>query len=107
MGQLIHQFMTAFTDHRDSDILIVRYDMLLFLQNTIMHIRCKQAVMFLYDFICYFSHFSLLLGCALPIWMSSGFNDRPLAPFAGILSLGIGDTMVSVLNIDILAPLCF
>lgn len=42
-----------------------------------------------------FSHFSLLLGCALPIWMSSGYNDRPLAPFAGILSLGIGDTMVS------------
>ncbi|XP_020532622.1 dolichol kinase EVAN isoform X2 [Jatropha curcas] len=61
-GQLIHQFMNAFTDHRDSDLLIV-------------------------------SHFSLLLGCALPIWMSSGYNDRPLAPFAGILSLGIGDTM--------------
>ena len=37
------------------------------------------------------SHFSLLLGCALPIWMSSGYNDRPLAPFAGI-----GDRMVSV-----------
>lgn len=47
-----------------------------------------------------FSHFSLLLGCALPIWMSSGFNDRPLAPFAGILSLGIGDTMVSLVDID-------
>ncbi|KAI8573595.1 hypothetical protein RHMOL_Rhmol01G0289400 [Rhododendron molle] len=62
LGQLVHQFMNAFTDHRDSDLLIV-------------------------------SHFSLLLGCALPIWMSSGFNDRPLAPFAGILSLGIGDTM--------------
>ncbi|KAJ0083651.1 hypothetical protein Patl1_30609 [Pistacia atlantica] len=62
LGQLIHQFMNAFTDHRDSDLLIV-------------------------------SHFSLLLGCAFPIWMSSGFNDRPLAPFAGILSLGIGDTM--------------
>ncbi|CAM8937549.1 unnamed protein product [Rhodiola kirilowii] len=60
LGQLVHQFMTAFTDHRDSDILIV-------------------------------SHFSLLLGCALPIWVSSGYNDRPLAPFAGILSLGIGD----------------
>ena len=29
--------------------------------------------------------------------MSSGYNDRPLAPFAGILSLGIGDTMVSLL----------
>lgn len=52
-----------------------------------------------------FSHFSLLLGCAFPIWMSSGFNDRPLAPFAGILSLGIGDTMVSVLNIDIILSL--
>jgi hypothetical protein len=45
-----------------------------------------------------FSHFSLLLGCALPKWMSSGLNDRPLAPFAGILSLGIGDTMVSSVN---------
>jgi dolichol kinase len=42
-----------------------------------------------------FSHFLLLLGCALPKWMSSGLSDRPLAPFAGILSLGIGDTMVS------------
>jgi hypothetical protein len=45
-----------------------------------------------------FSHFSLLLGCALPKWMSSGLNDRPLAPFAGILSLGIGDTMVSSMS---------
>ncbi|GMG98774.1 hypothetical protein Nepgr_000614 [Nepenthes gracilis] len=67
LGEFIHQFMSAFTDHRDSDILIV-------------------------------SHFSLLLGCALPMWMSSGFNDRPLAPFAGILSLGIGDTMASVVG---------
>ncbi|CAH8267473.1 unnamed protein product [Arabidopsis lyrata] len=44
------------------------------------------------------SHFSLLLGCALPIWMSSGFNDRALSPFAGILSLGIGDTMASMVG---------
>ncbi|KAL9243915.1 hypothetical protein vseg_017750 [Gypsophila vaccaria] len=66
-GEMIHQFMNAFTDHRDSDLLIV-------------------------------SHFSLLLGCALPMWMSSGFNDRPLAPFAGILSLGIGDTMASMVG---------
>uniref|UniRef100_A0A9I9ELI8 dolichol kinase n=1 Tax=Cucumis melo TaxID=3656 RepID=A0A9I9ELI8_CUCME len=65
LGQPVHQFMNAFTDHRDSELLIV-------------------------------SHFSLLLGCALPIWMSSGYNDRPLAPFAGILSLGIGDTMFVV-----------
>ncbi|XP_052627303.1 dolichol kinase EVAN [Lactuca sativa] len=67
LGPLVHKFMNAFTDHRDSDLLIV-------------------------------SHFSLLLGCALPIWMSSGFNDRPLAPFAGILSLGIGDTMASMVG---------
>ncbi|OAY75797.1 Dolichol kinase EVAN [Ananas comosus] len=52
LGNLIHQFMNAFTDHR----------------------------------------------CALPKWMSSGFNDRPLAPFAGILSLGIGDTMASMVG---------
>lgn len=48
----------------------------------------------------FFSHFSLLLGCALPIWLSSGNNDRPLSPFSGILSLGIGDTMVSLLTFD-------
>ncbi|XP_041990462.1 dolichol kinase EVAN-like isoform X2 [Salvia splendens] len=67
LGHLVHQFMNAFTDHRDSDLLIV-------------------------------SHFSLLLGCAIPIWLSSGFTDRPLAPFAGILSLGIGDTMASMVG---------
>ncbi|KAH1222209.1 Dolichol kinase EVAN [Glycine max] len=67
LGHPINQFMNAFTDHRDSDLLIV-------------------------------SHFSLLLGCALPIWMSTGYNDRPLAPFAGILSLGIGDTMASMVG---------
>lgn len=66
-GHILHQFMSAFTDHRDSEVLIV-------------------------------SHFSLLLGCAIPKWMSSGFNDRPLAPFAGILSLGIGDTMASMVG---------
>ncbi|CAA2973334.1 dolichol kinase EVAN [Olea europaea subsp. europaea] len=67
LGHLVQQFMNAFTDHRDSDLLIV-------------------------------SHFSLLLGCALPIWLSSGGTDRPLAPFAGILSLGIGDTMASMVG---------
>lgn len=67
LGDLVNQFMNAFTDHRDSEILII-------------------------------SHFSLLLGCAIPIWMSAQFNDRPLAPFAGILSLGIGDTMASMVG---------
>jgi dolichol kinase len=66
-GSLVNQFMKAFTDHRDSEILII-------------------------------SHFSLLLGCAIPIWMSGYLNDRPLAPFAGILSLGIGDTMASLVG---------
>ncbi|KAI5083285.1 hypothetical protein GOP47_0003503 [Adiantum capillus-veneris] len=65
-GEAVHKFMTAFTDTRDSDLLII-------------------------------SHFSLLLGCALPLWLSgSSTHDRPLAPFAGVLSLGIGDTMASV-----------
>ncbi|CAN6989603.1 unnamed protein product [Brassica rapa subsp. trilocularis] len=67
LGEPLHHFMNAFTDHRDSELLIV-------------------------------SHFSLLLGCALPIWMSSGFNDRALSPFSGILSLGIGDTMASMVG---------
>ncbi|KAI3867176.1 hypothetical protein MKW92_000070 [Papaver armeniacum] len=67
LGKHINQFMNAFTDHRDSELLIV-------------------------------SHFSLLLGCALPKWLSTDFNDRPLAPFAGILSLGIGDTMASMVG---------
>ncbi|XP_047973568.1 dolichol kinase EVAN-like [Salvia hispanica] len=67
LGHLVHQFMNAFTDHRDSDLLVV-------------------------------SHFSLLLGCAIPIWLASGLTDRPLAPFAGILSLGIGDTMASMVG---------
>ncbi|XP_078446134.1 phosphatidate cytidylyltransferase family protein isoform X2 [Wolffia australiana] len=67
LGHFVHEFMNAFTDHRDSDSLIV-------------------------------SHFSLLLGCALPRWLSLEVNDRPLTPFAGILSLGIGDTMASVVG---------
>ncbi|RZC91038.1 hypothetical protein C5167_028871 [Papaver somniferum] len=67
LGKHMNQFMNAFTDHRDSELLIV-------------------------------SHFSLLLGCALPKWLLTDFNDRPLAPFAGILSLGIGDTMASMVG---------
>jgi len=67
-GEAVHRFLKAFTDSRDSDLLIV-------------------------------SHFSLLLGCAVPVWLStSPFMDRPLAPYAGILSLGIGDTMASVIG---------
>lgn len=93
----MHQFMNAFTDHRDSELLIIRYVVVFFIYTVIIlltlenkfHLTLLSVNMFI------LSHFSLLLGCALPIWMSSGYNDRPLAPFAGILSLGIGDTMVS------------
>lgn len=67
-GRPIDAFMQAFVDSRDSGALIA-------------------------------SHFSLLLGCAVPVWLSrQGASDRPLAPFAGILSLGIGDTMASVVG---------
>jgi len=65
LGEKIHTFLKAFTDSRDSDVLII-------------------------------SHFSLLLGCAIPVWLSS--TDRPLTAYAGILSLGIGDTMASVVG---------
>ncbi|KAG6547933.1 hypothetical protein Mapa_010753 [Marchantia paleacea] len=46
------------------------------------------------------SHFSLLLGCALPVWLNSGAGDRPLAAYAGILSLGVMDTLASVVGFN-------
>lgn len=67
LGEFVYKFMMAFTDSRDSDLLII-------------------------------SHFSLLLGCALPLWFTNSLSDRPLAPFAGVFSLGIGDTMASVVG---------
>lgn len=67
LSDFVHRYMTAFTDSRDSELLII-------------------------------SHFSLLLGCALPLWVSNSVNDKPLAAFAGIFSLGIGDTMASVVG---------
>lgn len=66
-GEHVHGFLKAFTDSRDSGVLII-------------------------------SHFSLLLGCAIPVWLSSTLNPQPLAAYAGILSLGIGDTMASVIG---------
>ncbi|KAI3877854.1 hypothetical protein MKW92_030962 [Papaver armeniacum] len=54
------------------------------------HNLCRQTIATLSSLlsVSYRNHFSLLLGCALPKWLSTDFNDRPLAPFAGILSLG-------------------
>ncbi|KAH7295146.1 hypothetical protein KP509_27G034700 [Ceratopteris richardii] len=56
LGEPVHRFMTAFTDARDSDLLIL-------------------------------SHFSLLIGCALPVWLNGSTHDRPLARFAGVASV--------------------
>ncbi|KAL3681689.1 hypothetical protein R1sor_024645 [Riccia sorocarpa] len=46
------------------------------------------------------SHFSLLLGCALPVWLNSGPGDRPLGGYAGVLSLGVLDTFASVIGFN-------
>lgn len=107
LGHIVHKFMNAFTDHRDSEILVIRHDILL---NTLWVAITLHDVMLIFSVIAIlfflFSHFSLLLGCALPKWMSSGYNDRPLVPFAGILSLGIGDTMVSIILVNIYPFVC-
>ncbi|RZC77846.1 hypothetical protein C5167_002036 [Papaver somniferum] len=65
------------------------------------HNLCSQTIATLSSLlsVSYSSHFSLLLGCALPKRLSTDFNDRPLAPFAGILSLGIGDTMAGWIQV--------
>ena len=59
------------------------------------------------------SHFSLLLGCAVPLWLTreawrgradgdAGSGVAPdafaLSPFAGIITLGLGDTVASVVG---------
>jgi dolichol kinase len=40
------------------------------------------------------SHFYLLIGCALPLWLCSIINIDHWAAFSGIISLGIGDSVV-------------
>lgn len=78
LGPLLDKFMRAFADTRDAGPIIV-------------------------------SHFSLLLGCALPLWLAPyPSSSHPaavgtrgpayLAPFAGMLSIGIGDTMASAVG---------
>src|SRR5579871_5755499 len=46
------------------------------------------------------SHIFLLIGCALPVWMSLygsnfGTNALPIEGFSGVLCLGCGDAMVN------------
>nr|CCA18022.1 dolichol kinase putative [Albugo laibachii Nc14] len=45
-----------------------------------------------------FTHTYLLLGCALPLWLSYPSGKFFLPPFAGILALGIGDAMGAVIG---------
>ena len=41
------------------------------------------------------SHLYLLLGCAIPAWIGGG-STGSLAPYAGVLVLGVGDAMASI-----------
>ncbi|ORX71903.1 hypothetical protein DL89DRAFT_265607 [Linderina pennispora] len=41
------------------------------------------------------SHFYLLLGCALPVWLG---GSSPVACLAGVLSLGVGDAVASLVG---------
>lgn len=44
------------------------------------------------------SHIYLLIGCGLPVWLNSLSNNNVLSGIAGILALGIGDTMASLVG---------
>jgi len=44
-------------------------------------------------------HFSLLLGVALPLWMSEGISARSLAPWSGFLTLGVGDSFAAIVGV--------
>lgn len=47
------------------------------------------------------THIYLLVGCAFPLWFSStNGRQSELAPFVGLLSLGIGDTLASLVGIN-------
>jgi dolichol kinase len=70
-GPSLQQFFSLFTDERD--------------------IRGPLVV----------SHIFLLVGCALPVWLSLygstlPSNALPIEGFSGVLCLGCGDAMVSI-----------
>ncbi|KAJ1673107.1 hypothetical protein EV182_005876 [Spiromyces aspiralis] len=49
------------------------------------------------------SHFYLLVGCALPVWMGGHAGDRSsvdhwIAPMSGVLTLGVADAVASVVG---------
>ena len=46
-------------------------------------------------------HFSLLLGIAAPVWMTAVEDTNTLAPWAGLLAVGVGDSFASVVGSSI------
>ncbi|KAJ3415092.1 hypothetical protein HDV05_005500 [Chytridiales sp. JEL 0842] len=44
------------------------------------------------------SHLSLLLGCSLPVWLTCITNSDSIAGLSGILTIGIGDSMASIIG---------
>ncbi|GMH35738.1 hypothetical protein BSKO_03606 [Bryopsis sp. KO-2023] len=64
LGSVIHNFLTSFTDERDSGSLI-------------------------------WTHFSLLLGMAVPIWV---FPPSAPAALSGVVVLGIGDSAAAIIG---------
>ncbi|ORX61115.1 hypothetical protein BCR36DRAFT_365699 [Piromyces finnis] len=43
------------------------------------------------------SHIYLLIGCGMPVWLNS-LSDNILPGVSGILALGVGDTMASIIG---------
>ena len=43
-------------------------------------------------------HFSLLLGIAVPVWMTAVEDTNTLAPWAGVLAVGVGDSFASLVG---------
>ena len=43
-------------------------------------------------------HFSLLLGTAVPVWMTAVEDTNTLAPWAGVLAVGVGDSFASLVG---------
>jgi dolichol kinase len=44
------------------------------------------------------THIYLLIGCAAPLWIDARFDIHPMAAFAGLLIIGIGDAAASAVG---------
>lgn len=64
LGPLVHQYMTAFTDSRDSGPVLI-------------------------------THFALLLGMAIPIWIAP---ESSYVAISGVAILGVGDSAAAIVG---------